>query len=178
LTMALREGDPEGGLPRHIGNARKGELGYFAALLGAPRGRGSFGTHLGVLCAEDMAFTSADAIEAAAKPLPRPLGESLYARFYTHACPIWAVPPGPASLRAPLAGVKLPALVLSGAVDPGQSATGPTRLAAAFSAGQSVIVPGHGSAVVHRLCGGRLVAGFLDNPSAPVSVAAGCATPD
>jgi pimeloyl-ACP methyl ester carboxylesterase len=176
LAMSLREGDTEDLLPTRLQEARTGDLGFFAAVLGSPRGRGSLGAHLGVMCAEHMAFTSPELIEKAAATVMPPLASALYARYYALVCPVWAVPPAPPALRAAVSSA-VPALLLAGGFDPVTSAASAREAAATLAAARVIELPLHGHAVIHRTCGAILAGRFLENPTAALTVAA-CSSPE
>jgi pimeloyl-ACP methyl ester carboxylesterase len=167
VSMALREGDKDHLLPRRLHAARSQDYGFFAAVLGAPRGQGSLGANLGVVCAEAMAFTSRDAIEARAAAVPPPLGTALTARFYAAACPIWAVPAAPASLHMEVTSAT-PTLLLAGAVDPLVPPAWSRMAAQTLTGARTYELPGQGHAVLHGICAATAAAKFLDNPSTPV----------
>lgn len=161
-------------VPRRLDEARRGELSYLAALLGAPRGRPSLGAHLGVTCAERMAHSSAGAIEERARSLPRPIAGALESRFYPLACALWGVPPAPATLRHPVTGA-VPALVLAGAFDPAGAPSWTADVAAGLARATVLVLPRHAHAVTRTPCGAAVAAAFLDAPG-PAPAPPACAT--
>jgi pimeloyl-ACP methyl ester carboxylesterase len=163
---SLRDGDRKGRLARQLHAARGGEYGFFAAVLGSPRGQGSVGAALGVACAEQMAVTSAAAIETAAAAVPAPLAAGLVGRFYALACPLWDVPAAPPALRTPVSSA-VPVLLLAGHLDPWVPPDWSRQAARTLSAAHVMEVPEAGHAVIHGICAASNTLRFLTDLSAP-----------
>jgi pimeloyl-ACP methyl ester carboxylesterase len=161
-------------LPRRLYEAQAGRLDFFAAVLGAPRGEGSLGAHLSVMCGEALPLSGPGAIERRAAGLLAAARRALLGRAYPKVCPLWGVPAAPAALRAPVRG-SLPVLLLAGRHDPVSPPAWSRAVAAGFSAAKTVELPDQGHALLRAPCGAALAAAFLDDPLAPpvASCAAG-----
>ena len=170
LRAALQQlSDPGGAarLPRRLYEAQAGSYEFFAAVLGAPRGEGSMGVHLTVMCAEALPGSSRAAIETRAATLSPSLRGALASRFYPLTCPIWSVSAAPAALREPVRG-RLPLLLLSGGHDPLAPAQWAQRVAAGFAGARVIELGDHGHALLRSPCGTRIAAAFLASPATPV----------
>ena len=169
VASLLRDGQPAGELAQRIDEARSGSYGYFAAVVGAPRGQGALGAHLSTVCAEQMSASSGAAIEEKAAALSAPVRAALASRFIALACPIWNVPAAPARLRARVTS-GLPALLLAGERDPLIPPAFSRQVAASLSASRVLELPRQGHQLLHFPCGAMAAAAFLDNPAATPAV--------
>ena len=171
LRAVLQELQEPGGaarLPARLAEADAGSYGYFAAVLGAPRGEGSLGLHLSVVCSEALPRSSRAAIETWPANLPPVLRPALTARFYALACPHWPVPAAPAALALPVRA-PTPVMLLAGGHDPLTAPDWPAAVAAGFSTGGIVPFADMGHALLRSRCPATLAATFLEDPTrAPV----------
>lgn len=151
-------------LPERLAEAGAGDYGFFAAVLGAPRGEGSLGAHLSVMCAEALPASSRAAIEARAATVPGAASRTLVSRFYPLVCPLWAVPDAPAALRDPVQG-SLPLLLLAGSHDPLVPPGWARRVAAGFPGARVVELADQGHALLRVRCPAEIAAAFLADPT-------------
>jgi pimeloyl-ACP methyl ester carboxylesterase len=169
VLQQLQEPGGAGLLPRRLYEAQAGRYDFFAAVLGAPRGEGSLGAHLSVMCAEALPLSAPGAIEARAAGLPAAARRALLGRAYPQVCPLWGVPAAPAALRAPVGGT-MPVLLLAGRHDPVSPPAWTRAVAAGFSAAKTVELPDQGHSLLRAPCGAALAAAFLDDPGKPPGV--------
>ena len=116
------------------------------------------GLSYAVSCAEDAPFLDAETIAAGAEGsfLGAQVGEALLA-----ICGAWPEPTSP-TVPAVIAPTGVPALLLSGAVDPVTPPAHADRAAASLTNALHVVAPGQGHNVVARGCLPRLVTAFVE----------------
>jgi pimeloyl-ACP methyl ester carboxylesterase len=166
--QTLQDPDGAGRLPARLDEAQAGSLDFFAAVLGAPRGEGSLGLHLSVICAEAMPRSSRTAIEAGAAAASPSLRPALSGRFYALACPLWPLPVAPPALAQPVEG-KTPVLLLAGGHDPLTHPEWAQTIATGFTSSWVVPFADQGHALLRSRCPAALAAAFLEDPTrAPV----------
>jgi pimeloyl-ACP methyl ester carboxylesterase len=164
VASLLAQGHPGADLADRIEEARSGDYGFFAAVLGAPRGAGALGAELAVVCGEQVTATTAAEVEAAAQALSPPVRGSLAARFLALACAPWAAPAAPAAVRGPVTSAK-PVLLLTGQRDPISPPGFAVRAARTLSAARLLEIPRQGHQLLHLPCGAAAAAWFLSSPS-------------
>ena len=123
----------------------------------------SFGMHLSLQCAEEIAFSNRAAFEERDALVEEPLREALSAKIYLDYCEHWPVDAAPPIENEPVRS-DIPTLVLAGKFDP---ITPPSFSMAAFdylSAAQFFLVEteSHGASVSE--CGAELVRSFTSDP--------------
>ncbi|HXU34521.1 MAG TPA: alpha/beta fold hydrolase [Thermoanaerobaculia bacterium] len=162
LRVALYTGESAAMLPQVIEAAAQGDWGPFAALAAANAGWSSdtmaLGATLSTLCAEDVrTISDAEAARAAGEGF---VGGGEIASW-RRACAEW--PPGPPLDRS-IRPLSIPALILSGALDP---ATPPRRgeaMRVAFPNSRHTVFPGAAHNVSFSGCAPELIARFLAWP--------------
>ncbi|HEY0715654.1 MAG TPA: alpha/beta fold hydrolase, partial [Polyangia bacterium] len=167
VQSTLRDGGSPDVLIRQLERARVGDYGYFAAVLGSPRQASSLPVNLTVMCAEQMAFTSPEAIEMRAAAQAAPFADALLARYYAVACPLWPVGRSSTQLREPVSS-PLPTLLLHGRLDPVTPGYWMRTAQRTLGGGRTLELPQEGHAVLRRPCGATLAAKFLQQPRMPL----------
>lgn len=135
----------------------------------------SLGAHLSVQCAEEVAFTSAEAVERADAMVPRPWRTILSGQSYLEDCGVWRVRPAPPRENEAVRATA-PALVFSGRLDPVTPPAYAESVYEDLSASRLVIVRGASHGLALSPCGLRLVDAFLRAPEAPLKLS--CLDPD
>ncbi len=123
----------------------------------------SFGMHLSLQCAEELAFSSKSAFEALDGQVESPFREALSAEIYLDYCSHWPVTPAPAVENEPVVS-ELPTLVLAGRFDP---ITPPRFAEAAFnylSEAHFYVLDSESHGASISPCGESLVRSFTDDP--------------
>jgi pimeloyl-ACP methyl ester carboxylesterase len=164
VLQELQEPGGASRLPARLAEADAGSYGYFAAVLGAPRGEGSLGLHLSVMCSEALPRSSRAAIESWPATLSPVLRPALAARFYALACPLWPIPAAAATLALPVRG-PTPVMVLAGGHDPLTAPGWPAAVAAGFSTGGIVPFSDMGHGLLRSPCPAAVAATFLEDPT-------------
>jgi pimeloyl-ACP methyl ester carboxylesterase len=138
--------------------------GLFAlALAGEDVGENmSIGMQLSVLCSEDVSRVSAD--ELATETAATVFGMHLIGS-QLDACAIWPKGTVHADYYRPIVS-DVPALVLSGDVDPVTPPGWGVSVVKHLSRGAHIVLPSTGHGVVSTPCGNRLVSDFLEQGSA------------
>jgi len=141
--------------------AATGDLGPLAAqaLLLAETTKIAAGMHLSVACAEDAPF-----LDAAPAGVP-PLDDATPAAFYRAVCRGWPSRPLAEGSRAPFVS-SVPALLLSGEIDPLTPPANAEAAAKTFPRGLAITVPGEGHVVLPRGCLRRVMTDFVAAGSA------------
>jgi pimeloyl-ACP methyl ester carboxylesterase len=122
----------------------------------------SVGMQLSVLCSEDAARVTASDVEQAAE------GTLFGAHLLSgqlDACAMWPRGTVDASYYEPVVS-EVPALVLSGDLDPVTPPTWGEGVVKSLRNGRHITVPGTGHGVIGTACGQKLIQDFLDNASA------------
>jgi pimeloyl-ACP methyl ester carboxylesterase len=176
VHSTLRDGGGPDLLTRHLENARAGDYGFFAAVLGSPRQGSGLPVNLSVVCSEQMAFTSPEAIEIRAAVQSAPFADALLARYYAEACPLWPVGRSSPQLREPVSS-PLPTLLLNGRLDPVTPSYWTKNALRTLGGARVLELPQEGHAVLRRTCGAKLTAKFLLEPRAMLSLADCAAAP-
>jgi len=149
-------------LPLTLTRAAEGQLDPFVAqslaLSGSVDDGIAQGMMLSVVCAEDLPRVGDEEAEAAAAGTF--VGPVVY-RNMRRACDLWPHAAPPADAAAPFLS-QVPALVLSGALDPATPPRWGALAAAALPNSRHLIAPGVGHGVTPRGCAPRLVAEFLE----------------
>ncbi len=172
LRVALYGVESAALLPRAIDAAARGDWGPFAALAAANAGWSSetmaIGSTLSTLCAEDVRGISDEEAKRAARE--GFVGGAEIASW-RRACADW--PPGPPLDRAPRP-LAIPALILSGALDP---ATPPRRgeaMRSSFPRSRHTVFPGAAHNASFSGCAPELIARFVEDPE-PARLDVSCA---
>ena len=159
-------------VPALVDHAERNEFQSLFALGLAGEGADenmSVGMQLSVLCSEDAArVTPADVQQANAGTIfgSHLLGSQL------KACAMWPRGVVDASYYEPVVSA-VPALVLSGDLDPVTPPTWGEAVAKTLTNGRHITVPGTGHGVISTACGVKLIQDFLDSASA-ASLDASC----
>jgi pimeloyl-ACP methyl ester carboxylesterase len=159
-------------VPALVDQAERNEFQSLFALGLAGEGTSenmSMGMQLSVLCSEDAArVTLADVQQATAGTIfgSHLLGSQL------KACEVWPRGAVDASYYEPVVS-DVPALVLSGDLDPVTPPTWGEAVVTSLENGRHITVPGTGHGVIGTACGQKLIQDFLDSASA-ASVDASC----
>lgn len=154
-------------LPFAIERLGEGDPGPAAALqletAGWSTSTQQMGAMLAVMCNEEAAPVRAGGTVSQA-------GETLfaddYAQVFLDLCADWPLRPLPSEFTRPLSGNPVPALVLSGAMDPVSPPGRGGELAKAFLSAKHLIVRNGGHTNSARGCAPRLLAAFIDAPGA------------
>lgn len=130
----------------------------------------SLGASLSVLCAEDLPYHPLASFAASSETRrATEEGEGLPASIVPSrlraACEGWPVAPASPALREPL-DADVPALLLSGELDPLAPPARAARALEGLQAGRHLVLPGQGHGSLGRGCVPRLVEGFLAAGSA------------
>jgi pimeloyl-ACP methyl ester carboxylesterase len=116
----------------------------------------SLGMHLSVVCAEDIPRITAEDLAAASHSF---FGRALVDDFIS-ACRIWPRGPVPADYYDPVRS-KVPALLLSGGIDPATPPRHAEEVAATLPNAKHLIAPQVGHGVSERGCAPRLIEAFV-----------------
>jgi pimeloyl-ACP methyl ester carboxylesterase len=151
------------------------EHGDFGPLFGASESlSGNFAEqlntalHLSVACAEDMPRLKSEDVERTLAELrTRNLARNLLA-----VCSIWPHAVVSAEFAQPVQS-PIPALLLSGGMDPVTPPAYATEVARGFTNSRHIVAPGYGHIVSPHACGPRLLASFVDAASV-AQLPAGC----
>lgn len=163
-------------VPQIVHRAARGDFRLFVELeRGIRTDDFSLGAHLSVQCAEEVAFTSAQAVERADAMVPRPWRTILSGRSYLEDCGVWRVRPAPPRENEPVRATA-PALVLSGRLDPVTPPAYAEAIYGDLSASRLVVVRGASHGLALSPCGLRLVDAFLRAPEAPLELS--CLEPE
>jgi len=160
-------------LPLVIARAARGEFGPYLALSDAVRGWSSdtmsLGATLSVVCSEDVVRI------LPAEIAPATAGTLLGRRFvdvWKAMCETWPVGPAPPELDT-VERLPLPALILTGELDPVTPSRWGTVMARRFESARVLTLPGGGHTVSRLGCVPRLMAEFLERPD-PGELDAAC----
>jgi pimeloyl-ACP methyl ester carboxylesterase len=121
----------------------------------------SVGMHLSVICAEDVPRISPQDLEALTSSF---FGRALVDDFM-RACAIWPRGPVPADYYTPVSS-QVPALILSGGIDPATPPRHGDRVAATLPNSRHFVAPHLGHGVSLHGCAPRLVESFVRKASA------------
>lgn len=167
-------------VPAAVSRAVDGDYGGLAALgstLGAGRERDiALGMHLSVVCSEDVASIDAADVDAARGEAarsrvdgrPNPFA-TIFLDQYRRLCAHWPVRPPPADHAASLAGrpgADVPALLLSGGLDPATPPAHATTIAAQLTRARSVVAPNVGHGVSLQGCAPDVIERFVRSADA------------
>jgi pimeloyl-ACP methyl ester carboxylesterase len=124
----------------------------------------ALGMYLSVNCAEEIPFTSLESVLAASDASEAVfLGVADLGIFED--CTVWDVPPAPDLENAPVRS-DIPALVLSGELDPVTPPSNGDAVEQNLPRGTHYILPGQSHGASLSGCGVQLVRGFLRDPGA------------
>lgn len=153
-------------LPLSVASATRGDFGPMvaqAALLGDGMG-GSLaeGMFLSVICSEDVPYITE---EQAAEETAGTLMGTMFIDHLRASCEHWVQGPIPAGFRDPVRS-DVPALVLSGEVDPVTPPRWGEHALQTLPNGRHVVVPGAGHGIVMLPCAGDVLAEFFEHGDA------------
>ena len=153
-------------IPEVIGRAEAGDFGpLFAAvsvLTADVTDRIDPALHFSVTCADDAARVAPPrAAEILAGTRTRAIAERLLA-----VCAVWPHGAAPADAATPVTS-DVPALILSGALDPVSRQAYGAEVARTLPNSRHVVAAGYGHIVSPHACAPRMIAAFIDNPAAP-----------
>jgi len=152
-------------VPTLVERAEQDDYGGLFALALAGAGGDenmSIGMQLSVLCSEDVAFVTRD--DVAAANAGTMFGDLLMGN-QLDACAIWPTRALPPDYSRPIES-DVPALVLSGEIDPVTPPSWGEEVVRHLSHGRHVVVPATGHGVISTPCGMRMVEAFIDAASA------------
>lgn len=134
-----------------------------AALLGDGMSTGlAEGMFLSVICAEDVPFITE---EAAAEETAGTLMGTMFVEHLQATCAHWVQAPIPEGFRDPVVS-DVPALVLSGALDPVTPPRWGEHALQTLSQGRHVVVPGAGHGITTLPCADTVLASFFETGDA------------
>lgn len=153
-------------LPLSVTSATKGDFGPLvaqAALLGDGMGGSlSEGMFLSVICAEDVPFITD---ERAAEETAGTLMGMMFVEHLRTSCEHWVRAPIPDGFRDPVVS-DVPALVLSGAIDPVTPPRWGARALEGLANGRHIVVPGAGHGITTLPCADEVLAEFFSTGDA------------
>ncbi len=164
-------------LPLTISQLERGDpRGFLAQAAALTKSVGvSEGMHLSVFCNEDFGRARrAQEIEVARTP-DRALGDLFgrqVAESYGRSCANWPRAEVPAALFEPVTSA-VPALILSGALDPVTPPAFGERVRQSLSNARHVVAPGAAHGLTARGCTAKVIARFIDEP-APAALDVAC----
>lgn len=148
-------------LPLSVTSATQGDFGPLvaqAALLGDGMGGSlSEGMFLSVICAEDVPFITD---ESAAEQTSDTLLGMMFVEHLRASCEHWVRGPIPEGFREPVVS-DVPALVLSGALDPVTPPRWGEHALEGLANGRHVVVPGAGHGITTLPCADEVLAEFF-----------------
>jgi pimeloyl-ACP methyl ester carboxylesterase len=115
--------------------------------------------HYSVTCAEDVPRVTAADLAALASVRSRELARALLS-----VCDVWPRGDAPADAATPVVS-DVPALLISGGLDPVTPPPYGAEVARALSHSRHIVALGYGHIVTPHACAPRLVAAFIDDPS-------------
>jgi len=157
-----------GFVPRIISDLAAGDTSLFEDIscsLGSANF--SFPMHLSLQCAEELAFTSAEAIAALDAEVRPELAPGLSGSSYLSFCSEWPVPAAPARENESVHS-SLPTLLLAGYFDPITPPRYSELVHSALPESQYFLVQNDSHGASLSPCGLTLTRAFLKNPTAPV----------
>lgn len=165
VRSVLYQPDAAVTLPFAVTEADRGNLLPLIAGLMAGAGLADsmyLGATLGILCGEEVARTGADAARAAGRDS---FAGDTYYRTWKAYCDVWDYRiPGrdlPGDIGAPIGG-DVPALILSGELDPITPPGQGDHMARGFPNSRHIVVPAAGHNTSHMACMPDLIADFLE----------------
>jgi pimeloyl-ACP methyl ester carboxylesterase len=155
-------------LPRLIFDMRDGDFWFARRYYDGIAGLGiPLGTHLSVMCADEMAFTSRDTIVGrAAEAVTPELRGALTETYYQEACTAWSVSPSPPEMNQAVVSDK-PVLLLAGRFDPVTPPAWAHLAAQTLSDSRVVELPDWSHGVVTSPCAPTYIRAFLENLTLP-----------
>ncbi len=161
-------------LPELLGLAAAGDytplLAANVALTGGMQEAMNAALHFSVTCAEDVPRIKESAVAQVLKDLPgRELAQRLIA-----VCGVWPRGTAPADMALPLQS-DVPALLVSGGMDPVTPPAYGETVAKGLSNSRHVVAPGYGHIVTPHACGPRMLAAFVESAD-PAKAPVACVT--
>jgi pimeloyl-ACP methyl ester carboxylesterase len=149
-------------LPEVLTLAKRGEFAPLFAANPAVSGREidqiNAALHFSVVCAEDAPRIKPGGEQAALAGLPT----AHLARQALAVCDVWPRGSVPPDFATPVRS-EVPALLLSGGMDPVTPPAYGEEVAKGFSNSKHIVAPGYGHIVSPHACGPRLIAAFVDD---------------
>lgn len=133
----------------------------------------AYGMHLSLQCAEEVAFSSAEAYAAFDAQVPMALREGLSGAYYIELCRRWAVAPASPRENQPVMSAT-PTLVSAGQFDPITPGKYSAQVHQNLANSQYFFLAGESHGASAGECGVKMVGRFLNDPGADASEA--CAT--
>ncbi len=124
-------------------------------------------TYLSVTCAEEVPFSSPDALTRALSPVPERWRRWVAPNALFDVCQAWDVPPSPPSENAAVSS-DVPTLVTSGQYDPVTPPSYGALAAKTLSRSKSVVFSGEAHASSMSPCGKEALHAFLNAPSGSI----------
>jgi pimeloyl-ACP methyl ester carboxylesterase len=157
-------------LPELVQEVSDEDYTVFSTLLSSERSGASAidtATYLSTTCADEVPFSSPDALSSALDGVPEPWRKWLSPSSLFDVCRTWNVPPSPSRENAAVKSA-VPALVMSGEFDPVTPPSYGALAATTLSRSQNLVFPteAHGSSLGG--CGKRAVHAFLNDPIASI----------
>lgn len=151
-------------LPAFVTALRRGETGFLPALLRVfahAYADIDLGMYYAVQCQEELPFSKLHASPRPADPFALPHVGILGA--ITGVCSDWQLTPAPAGEAAPVKS-SLPALVVTGELDPRTPPAYARSVVEHLPNGHAVVLPGKGHGPAREACLDQLVTGFVNEP--------------
>ena len=148
-------------LPYAIDAADNGDFGPLVAMFGSPDESVSLGAQISMLCAEDVPLAGRGTLAERSGELMR----DGYYEVFAQACEVWPADRLPEDMFA-IFSADVPALAISGELDPATPPTLAEQALSQFSTGVHVVVPNAFHANSYNPCVARIAADFLRDPRA------------
>lgn len=128
----------------------------------------SYGMHVSLQCSEEVPFSSPTAYAAFDAQIPSALRGGLSGAYYFEICEAWPVTPAAPSENDPVVS-DLPALVTAGQFDPITPPKYSAQVHESLTNSRYYLIMGESHGASAASCGLKMVARFLDDPSADPS---------
>ncbi len=158
-------------VPFLVHDLYEGDFSVFEKLLDTPSLSGgglSFGMHLSLRCAEDVPFTSREALEMNDAEVPEELRAGLTGAYYLDYCENWPVAPTPESEVQPVVS-DVPALVMAGYFDPITPPAFAEEAFASLTNAQYFMIATESHGASFGKCGAELAKEFFNAPESPIT---------
>ncbi len=172
VTLLLYKGATTAMLPEYLFQLRDETFAFIELAIdqyAAIQRTFSLGLNMSVICADERPFAQRDRVLTAAAAVDPELRPWLVNLSYFGACEVWNVPASPAVANEPVRS-DVPALVLSGALDPVTPAAWGALAARTLSRSFAFTLEGEAHGLSSTACGAEAIARFFDDPAARPSL--------